>query len=150
MNSNEQRECLCCNKKIYIGDEIDIFKDSFIRNLEKSCNMALRKTIPEEIVKHIFSFIPSELSNTIGHKHCCAINHSKTRYGRICYAPIKFSEITFTSGSGFNGCDRYDAGYDRCSFYDNEEFDNTYDDLDGFIVDDYTSESDNNDDDEFL
>ena len=38
--------------------------------------------------------------------------------------------------------------YKRCN-YDNETFDNTHDDLDGFIVDDYTSESDNNDDDDF-
>ena len=84
----------------------------------------------------IMSFLSS------GHKEseiyctdCGTFDIKFSRSGRTIFAPVRLVDETFVTGSGVNGCDQYDRGYDDGKYYDREQED--IGNLANFIVADY-------------
>ena len=105
--------CACheCKERIEVGDRITKITPS------DTARIAVNGILPAEIEQFIVHIQGDTASKTY-HADCAAVNESKTRSGRVVRAPVRLVDEKFIAGSGFVGCDHYDAGYDHGGLYD--------------------------------
>jgi len=128
--------CVFSKELIKPHNKICLFNKQQYDAFEKIIYEVLDSRLPGEIIQLIIQ--STNYQNCIGRFGHEKITHwtaKTTKSGRISMPPLKYGrDRKWVKGSGFNGCDQYDRGYNggAISASDSEE----ESDLDGFIVND--------------
>lgn len=129
-DTTARRSCICptCNSPIAVGDRVTVMDSKGSTELAAS---ALPAVLQTEIAKSIGS------EEKTFHAACADVNKTITKSGRVSRIPVRFGDEKFIPGSGIDGCDQYDGGYNRGSHRDWEGPGSIYDyNLRGFVIQD--------------